>query len=68
MERRIEVQHKASLMEAIQAWLDNGGNGRDDLPFVGEDIAEVMAECAHRPVPVTADAQACMRAEGMLED
>lgn len=65
MERRIEVQHKASLMEVIQAWLDDG---RDGLPFLGEDIAEIMAEAALQPLRALADAQNSMRAEGMLTD
>jgi hypothetical protein len=69
MERELEVQVKASLTGAIRQWLENDDSGgRGGFPWMGDNVAEIMAEAALQVLRGMADAQAYMVRENMLTD
>lgn len=67
MERELETQVKASLTRAIRQWLENDDLGdRGGFPWLGDNVAEIMAEAALQVLRGMADSQAYMAREGML--
>jgi hypothetical protein len=67
MERHIEERIKVTLTAAIQNWLDTDDTGdRGEFPYLGDSIAEIMAEAALQVLRGMADAQTYLENEGML--
>jgi hypothetical protein len=71
--RTDETKLKASLTAAIERWLgepiEGGAGGLDaQLPWLGGDIAEIMAVAAFSVLRGIADAQEYMEREGMLKE
>jgi hypothetical protein len=70
MNRTQEERLKTSLTKALERWLEEGGLSDDGapLPYVGGDIAEIMAGAAFAVLRGIADAQGYLEQEGMLKD
>lgn len=70
MNRTEEERLKTSLTKALEHWLNEAGLGDDGapLPYVGDDLAEIMATAALAPLRAIADAQNYLKANGMLKD
>lgn len=69
MERWMEEQLKVSLTKVIKTWLENDDIGdRGGMPWMGDNVAEIMAEAALQVLRGMADAQAYMAREGMLSE
>lgn len=67
MNRKLEDRLKTSLTKEIDAWLErNGENG--ELPYLGENTAEIMAQAALAVLRGLADAQEYMEASDLLRE
>lgn len=65
MLRAIENQIKTEIEQAIHEWIEKT---EIDLPWVGENIAEIMASAAFQVLLGVADAQEYLVAEDMLTE
>lgn len=69
MTRADENKVKLELTEAITSWIDETElPGTCDMPYLGYNIAEIMATAALQVLLGVADAQEYLEAEGLLKE
>jgi hypothetical protein len=68
MDRKTETKLLSSLTNALGNWLDGEAQEIGGLPFVGDDLCELMARAAMAVLAGQADVYDTLRRNGELAD
>lgn len=68
MNRSEETKLHASLTEAIENWWDGPAQEAGGLPYVGDSIAELLADAALTVLKGMADVYDALRRNGELKE
>lgn len=71
MNRATEDYLKMSLTKAIEGWLETVASQEErpfQMPYLGDNIAEIMAQAALTSIRALVDAQEYMQENGLLVD
>lgn len=68
MNRTTETKLHASLTEAIEQWWEEESQETEELPYVGTNVAELMAQAAMAVLAGMADLYETLHRNGELTD